>query len=677
MLVSHPMMMKSPIVAVPVLFGGAQVCFTHTHVGTEYITFDPSTYIAGMEDDDYVIIVTTASGVHAARVQLYHPEWTVHAGARGDTSGNTSQMVMGKFWVAADPSDQILVYTASPGGVCFTIFVARGVSHRKPVDLRANCQQDTGVADSVQSFWFPPWRPHQDSASGAAAIHVGFFQLGGTTPLIPAVETNVSCHPDTWISNFFTQIKSPTQSACLGAIHYQGNLQNTAGSNGVLAHGTLGFSRSGLHWEEDVASGEFDRWCYHDYGGSRTHFISRDVSATAGDDIFLEMTGLVEGTVSNGDFVMILSITDPDGFEWGQEFRPTVWSDFAGNLDGLPDGVYGAPGEAGNGSVCSGRGGIWLTADSTGTYTARMYVGKEGTGLTFSAGPNPALTYSVLAATFGAGISLNAPPFIDGTFTAQAGDFSYDGYCAPVIFKVGMSATATMPTEALQSLIFEICQSTTVFKATRMLPEYSYSGITWADSDNLNPAGTLQNYGFRAASSFITDTSVPPTYRLTEGGAETDGKYYWELTAQESTSSTSFLAGVIHAGTTWSSWLNSLTIILTSDRSIGFNGAGDTRQITGDILGDFGSVVAGDVFGFALDTQGQTCALYRNGALLYTADTASAGEGDDEKRQSWQFAFAIKDSVTDTAPVLANFGPAASFVYTPPAGYVAWDYAVP
>lgn len=674
--VTHPMMMHSDIVPVPVIFGGAQVCFTHTAVGTEYITFDPSTYIAGMEDDDYVIIVTVGSGIDSASVSLYHPEWTVHAGARGETNGNTTQMVMGKFWVAADPSDQLLIHTRVAGGVCLTIFVARGVSHRKPVDLRASVSTDTGITDSVQSFWFPPWRPHQDGGNGAPALHVGFLTLGGT-PLVVADEANVACAPDTRISNFFSQAKTPAESACLAAVHYQANLVNRAGSNHQLSHGTAGFSSTNLIWREASASGEFDRYNYFDLGGSRTHFLSRDIAATAGDDIFFDITFNVEGKVSNGDKVCCLSIIDPDGFEWGQEFRPTVWSDFAAEFDGLPDGVYGAPSDAGNNGLSPGRGGIWLTADTTGTYTARFYVGKEGTGNTWSTGSDPATYYNASVSTFGAGLSLNTPPFIDGTFAAQAGEFSYDGYCAPVIFKIGMSATATMPTDLLHSLVLEICTSTTVFKPTRMLPEFAFSGITWVDSDFLNPSGTLQNFGFRSAGGFITDTSVPPTYRLTEGGAETDGKYYWEMTAQESTTSTEFVVALIHAGCTWSAFSGAWNIIKMTDHGIAFNGLGDTRQITGDFLGDFGSVVAGDVYGFALDTQASTCALYRNGALLFTADLAAAGEGSDEQRQSWQFGFSMRDSTTDTVPVLCNFGPAGSFVYTPPVGYVAWDYAVP
>ena len=213
-----------------------------------------------------------------------------------------------------------------------------------------------------------------------------------------------------------------------------------------------------------------------------------------------------------------------------------------------------------------------------------------------------------------------------------------------------------------------------------MVSNYQIPDLLWLDSTHLSlsassqPQGASGNGGGIGGLSLCADTCILPTYRTTEGGADTNGKYYFEVTCNEADADSDMLpASVIRHGAPWQE------IVINGFGTPGDNSAihvrGDGNVINyGTILGDFGSIASNDVLSFAIDVVGKSYGVYRNGALIFTGDSTNDDTDPTQAdRLAFQLAAELHDSLTANY-MHAVYNLRGPFTYSKPGGYVAWDW---
>lgn len=124
------------------------------------------------------------------------------------------------------------------------------------------------------------------------------------------------------------------------------------------------------------------------------------------------------------------------------------------------------------------------------------------------------------------------------------------------------------------------------------------------------------------------------------------GKYYWEIT--------------IGTGGGSSGFASQISIGYPSVSGIfSYNGFNGQVSVNGSVATTVATSTSGDVIGLAFDRSSNTCALYKNNSLLYTATGLNAGEATPQLFTG------------DLNAILnINFGQ-RPFAYTPPSGFVA------
>lgn len=694
MLVTQPMLMSGVTPDVPTThLGTAKWCEAHTAVD---FTWDltPSDHIAGLENGDYMVLIATTSTIDGGYVPVMMTGWDylLRDTAVNNTSGARNGAILGRFYNSAAPTQTVTVSPAGAGDTCMILYAFRGVSRRKPVEVTVVSAQQANPAvggsyPAPPCFYFPPFRPHKNVAT---AIHASFYVSTGNDQLPVVTASVANLLTDAHVVSFDSQSADGDgytyQVYALVAVHRTDKLSNLTGSYDDTTQSMQGFSTSsGIVWTENGTPVDYDRMALYGPGNS-VHtwtYEAAPVYCYTGDIISLMgCWSITYDAVIGTDSQLGLAIVTPSGDVVAQAFLPQVTTSFDPLFDGRAD--YG---------FCVNNGHSGLTAliahvaTENGEYTPRVYHLKEGQALAYSVGADSGTNYvlgrSPGARPYGAGVAVNSVPFIAGTFAAQSDFFSYGGYAPAVVILSPSDSTFTTNrgTGFLQQVIIEILEDDVdlTLYPTRMEPDPSYNGVLWDSAAQLSLDNAADQPRYAAVTSVVAagmvlraSTGVMPTYRLTEGGADVDGKYYLEVTVHETTAASHTHLAVICNGADWTGVGRGQQANDRLNKFISVRGDGTVREFD-TLLGDFGSMTAGDVFSFALDVKAGTCAVYKNNSLLYTADDSALNDPTVLPWLSWSFVATLQTSSTyEFTDVTFNFkGP---FTYAKPAGYVAWDW---
>lgn len=672
MLVNHPLLMAGDPgePGMNPLVGSGTGCISSVVSPNSTFNLNPADYITGLQNGDYVLIVCSSSGntasiMHASGWATY--AWCTNSGL----TGFRRAVVVGGFWNSASPTTTFTIDRNGTYDMCFNMYAFRGVSRVKPVEHHYAYVTDLGTGNERSSFYWPAFRPHYTGAAGATVFGYAMLEDPGAVSGAYATASETNMVTANTIYDVRWKEVSMGHSYSWVGLARQGELSNVSGTYSDGTHGVRGFTANNITWQEVTSSADMDRYEFYDYGGTRFKYLSCSFSATAGDEISFSVVMKQNINVASSDWQGAMSISDPSGNEYGISLNANRFkNEWDGSFDGRPD-YWWAHGSSAQQSLS--LHGIGLDAPSTGTYTAKFYSTKEGSGLSWSAGADPATLYLMRTRVNAAGVGINAVPFIEKNSAGSASPFSNDGYVGGAVLKFsGTVSWDPQPNAPIGML--ELIPANQTPHPVRFVPYPAAGYLLYDDSNYLDVGGSNQPFGYFPAFPMYADQCVHPTYRTTEAGGDNDGKYYWEITCQEATTSANFILAVLPSGlsidtdtsTPLSSWFTDECIAQVL-------GNGEIRGPNYGLLVDFGSVGNGDVISFALDIPAGTCAVYRNGSLQATGNVTAGSHPTQAKRSPYRFVAQLSGAtVSDMSPIKANFrGP---FVYSKPSGYVAYDF---
>lgn len=664
------------------------------------ITFDLDVDFPGISVDDYVLyFVRIDDGAHGALLanptsatpnrfidqdSAVKPIWweTGDQDFKVDSNSSNRQgclwaCVYGGF-VTATTQDVTFTRSAATYDLCGFAVAYRGISKRQPVDYMSGCNSEGNISAipytvsyAHRGHLLPALKTHNTTdalvfwalAENDTSFHGAPMDFYGNRSVLEDFTYFAQSRWDNTVNNeihwhAWTEQIPVTTGAPVNMLDWDDIAAGGGGGGFVSAAWNLVNCTTGT---STISNGEFQT-LIGSSGTSTTHYAYQDVTLEAGETYFLSM-GAWDDTSSTGS--PGLSIVDPDGVETGMVYKtsgapntfivdqignePAVMFDPTMEISGIP-------------AECPMFFGFAYTPTQTGTYRVKVHVYRTTGGTTVQAsytGAASILIYprmvSLTKGRLGVGADIDAGAGYRNYVTT--GVYNQPSYGSQ---SWGWGCSLTEDDAVLNEV--ELVPHT-----WPAAPGHS-GGPAWADDTRL-VINEDKWQGSREFEAFVltADRWVFPTYRLTENGSDTTGKYYFEATW--TTAST----GSWGIGVQWQS--GRIYIGEQSDNDIApyrWRSSSSYTLPTGSTrTGTPTSPASGNVLGVAIDYENQVVIFYKNGVEDWRATFPSAW--NDAGGIPLRAFFNGVSGTTGNFPALTvNFkGP---FSYKP-SGFVAYDWA--
>jgi hypothetical protein len=433
--------------------------------------------------------------------------------------------------------------------------------------------------------------------------------------------------------------------------------------------GGSGGGFNGLAWtlvnltvsSTSISNGEFQE-LVASTGTATTHYAYQDVTLEAGETYFLSMGAWDDTSPISAPG---LSIVDPDSVETGMVYKTTAAPNtfIVDQIGNEPSVMFDPTMEiSGIPSECPMFFGFAYTASQTGTYRIKVHVYNVTSGTTVSG----TFTGSSTKVIYPRMVSLTKSRLGIGSDIDNGAN--YRNYVTTGVYN--------QPSYGSQSWGWgcSLVEDTATLRPAELVPHTwpaapgHGGGPVWASDARL---GTVEDrwQGSREFETFIlnADRWVLPSYRLTEGGADTDGKYYFEATYSTASTGTWGVgvvnpSGRLYIGETSSTDISPFRWRTSAQYSLP---TGSTRTGTPT------TPSPGDILGVAIDYVNEVIIFYKNGVEDWRA-TMPAAWGDSGGIPLRAFVQGVSGSSGNFPALTVNFkGP---FSYKP-SGFVAYDWA--
>lgn len=650
------------------------VCKTSTSAD-HAITLTPATNLPGIQDGDYLVVWLYCGRATESRY-CFTPlsGWTVISGRsqRSDASA-ANYLCVGRFYNASTDSAYTWNHERSVNTtICLQAFAYRGISRRYPVDQIQGVltlgNGGWGYLPDHQTMWGRRRRIHHASAVVAQAI---MYRSSSTGPMLPLTAANYlgGGTLDVGSYGFASNMHLDCFHERVGASALENLLVNQVMNGGEI--GAAGMSAVNIIVEDvDHPDGGRKSDLLRVTGGgvSAHHYLAHNVTLTEGQQGFV--LARLGGYVSySTDHRWIVAVVRPDGIIVGQAFSinsngvavstlvsmedPDLWFGQGCDYSGLP-------------SWKSFYAGIAFTANETGTYQIRLYPIKEtATGLSYNPGSSD--SYATQLGFYGCSCAIGHMPDMIATGD-PAGAGLNDGNIVPnAVWKFGTTDRAYY-TDAYGSGFVLNKAALTAFQAPILLPVYPET-VNPVMLSSTAMSGTVQPYRHAEETGLhlMSDRVLLPYYRMTEGGADVQGRYYWEVEVGTTSKAEHRVGFCTESSMTM--WYDGLVSLVGP----GIVCRGDNRIYVGQThVAGTGNWFAGDILGFALDIVGNYAAIYRNGDLKWSGALSSIAGVD-------QACFRVFCGLEDESggvgitPCQFSFNFTGPFAYAKPSGYSAFD----
>ena len=647
------------------------VCKTSTAADHE-ITLTPATNLPGIRDGDY-LVVWLYCGRATANRYCFTPlsGWTVISGRSNRADGSIANyLCVGRFYNAATDSAFTWAHERSVDTtICLQAFAYRNISRRYPVDQVQGVITAGNISHTLpdhQTLWGRQRRIHHSSAIVGQALMYRSSTVGEMLPLTAAAYLGGGTL-DVGAYGFASNMHLD----CFHERVVSNGLRNDL-TNVPMQGGEIGLGGFTAHQVQTVASdsGSLRSDLIEVAGNnvSQHHYLSRTVSLSAGQQGFF-LARLGGYTSASTDHRWAVCVVRPDGIIVGQMFTtnqsgvgvsssvslvaPDFWVGQSGNYSGLP-------------SYKSFLAGIAFTANDAGDYELRLYPIKE-TAAALAYNPGSAEWYTTNLGFYGASFGIGRLPDLVAT-GGSAGSGLTDRNIVPIAaWRYGTSDRAYYTDTYTSGFVLNRA-ALTAFQAPILLPVYpdTVQPVMASDAE-LSGASQPRRHVEETGLHVMSDRVLAPYYRLTEDGAEVQGRYYWEVTVGASSSSGHRIGIATDA---------SMTVAydgLVSATSPGLVVRGDGNVYVNNVLvAATGGWALHTVWGFAIDIAGNAAAIYKDGALVWSGAIAAV----TGITQAHFRAFGGLEDMGGGAGISIckmAFNFTGPFAYAAPAGYSAFD----
>lgn len=676
----------------PVVSDYYAACVALTQSTSETFTVDTSAVLTAADGD--LIVMEYSVGSVSGPPQVYGlPADAIYISTgTGNGNFNCDRRTGWACWFYNSASPTVTIGSKVLGSgipFCYRLYVVQNPCRRKPVDFinRFAGDEDTCLIS-------PPTRSHSEPARVMGSFVLTVDTVDTPTGIPTAASSmlwgdyaeffygNQSGMSPTAIIKFSTAGR-PSKSDWQSLFS---NAPNTG--SGSLS----GWTQNNLQLDPTPAAdlGDFNRDHFVTFGatGVVRHCLSQSFSATEGDEIcFMAMIKAREPS-SGTKYYLFPSLVVPGGQEYLNPFSTSYVSSWDGEVAGNPDwniGLWPA-----NVAITSDRGfltGFIHTAPVTGTYTVRLNALRSTNSLDYETSTNPTAEAQLYSHLAGAGLSLNGtmPPY-SLAWTGSTEEGAVDNHIPMPILKTDYNSHSgeSWNTTGHYSDFFQLPEPDDTLLPVRVIsvggnlpvpPQFNDANQLQVVSSGGTYIAGIMDFVYRA------DQCVLPYYRTSEAGSDLDGKYYWEVTVKEaSTYNRGWVGFVVPAAAHGGAETNFWSLPPVYSCVYRFDGA--ISGYTGAAATGYSTVAADDIISFAVDIPGRTASIYRNGSLVATVDFVDPAGSADTDLNEWAEKSPIyacgrgyaSASTGDGTGLYFNFG-AQAFAYTPPTGYVAYDFA--